>query len=162
MHPVTAPRFNVTQLYGLWKMLKHLPGGKLLFSKLVGRVAPYTGTIDARIVELTSGYARVSLKDRRAVRNHLSSIHALALANFAEVTTGLAMLAGFPPETRGIITNLNIDYLKKARGTLTAECHAPRIETNAAAEHEVCTEIRNTQGEVVARATITWRVGPTR
>lgn len=159
---ITTPSFNVTLLFELWKKLKHLPGGKLLFSKLVGRVAPYTGTIDARIDELTPGYARLILMDRPMVRNHLSSIHALALANFAEETTGLAMLAGFPPDTRGIITNLSIDYLKKARGTLTAECHAPRIETNAAAEHQVFTEIRDTKSEIVARATITWRVGPTR
>ena len=158
---INPPSFNVTALYGLWKKVRHLPGGKLFFSKLVGKVAPYTGTIDARIEELDTRHSRLTMRDRPAVRNHLSSCHAIALANFAEEATGLAMLAGFPPKTRGIITRLSIDYLKKARGTLTAECHAPHVESNEPGEYPVSVDIMNTEGDVVARAPLTRRVGPT-
>ena len=52
-----------------WDRLSKVPGGKLLFSKLVGRVAPYTGTIGAKVTKLSASGSEVVLEDRAAVRN---------------------------------------------------------------------------------------------
>src|SRR6185503_1870048 len=103
---------------------------------------------------------RIRMRDRPALRNHLRSVHAVAMMNLAEVTTGLAMLAGMPDDARAIITNLAIEYKKKARGTLEAECTTAPPASNEKREYLVEGVIRDTAGDEVARATARWLVGP--
>ncbi|MCB9726901.1 MAG: DUF4442 domain-containing protein [Deltaproteobacteria bacterium] len=153
-------------LQRLWAALSRLPGGRRAMSRLVGRAAPYTGTIRAEILELRAGYARLAMADRRAVRNHLDCVHAIALMNLAEETSGLATMMALPPEARGIIAGLGIDYLKKARGRLEAECSTEVPALDGRTEHRVEVAIRDAAGDVVARATARWviearRPGPT-
>ena len=144
----------------LWRRLAPLPGGRWLFSRLVGRIAPYSGTVRARVESLEPGSSVVTLRDRRRVRNHLNSIHATALVTLGELASGLAMLAALPPKTRAIVTRLEIEYLKKARGTLTAHGTAPVPESDERAEYVAVASIRNADGEEVALMGVHWLVGP--
>jgi len=150
------------RLRALWRRLSGLPGGKTLFSLLVGWMTPYSGTIGARVAELEPGWCRVTLRDRRRVRNHLASVHAMALANLAEMASGLAVLVGLPPGVQGIVTGFSISYLKKARGLVTAECRVSGGGLNVTTEqvYEAPVSITDTQGDVVAHATARWRLRP--
>jgi len=144
----------------LWDRLSRLPGGRTLFSKLVGRAAPYTGTVGARVLELRRGYARVSMADRRAIRNHLRSVHAIALVNLAELTGNVAMAYSLPDDARFIVAGLSIDYHKKARGQITGECDCPVPSTSARETFEVPVTLRDGGGDVVATATLRTLIGP--
>lgn len=147
----------------LWDRLSSLPGGKWLFSFLIGRMAPYTGTIGARVEELRDGHARLTMRDRRRVRNHLRSVHAVAQLNLAEETSGLAVSYSMPAGLRGIPVHLEIDYLKKARGTITAVCELeepiPDPEPGERVEYEAPVVLTDPQGEIVARAVARWVIG---
>jgi len=150
------------RLLSLWQRVSHRPGGKLLFSFLLGRQVPYTGTVRPIIVELRPGYCRAEMSDRRIVRNHLNSIHAVALVNLAEVVGGLAMLTGLPPTLRGIVTGLSIDYKKKARGRLTGEATVQLPPIDGDIDLPVQSVIMDASGDVVAAMTVRWRLGPVR
>jgi len=141
-----------------WARALKLPLGRYMFSKFIGRMAPYSGTIDARIVELADGHAKLTLRDRKAVRNHLKCIHAVALMNLGEMVTGLAVMHGIDGRGRGIVTGLRMEYLKKARGTLTATCDVELPRKTGTYDLEVSGDLKNAEGVVVARAHATWKI----
>jgi uncharacterized protein (TIGR00369 family) len=143
-----------------WDLMQGLPGGKVLFSKLVGRMAPYTGSIDARVVALAEGRAEVTMADKKAVRNHLDCVHAIALANLAELAGNVALFYSMPDDARFIVSGMEIEYLKKARGTITATGESPVPRTSARAQYEVAVTLRDASGEPVARAVLHSLVGP--
>jgi len=143
-----------------WDRLSRLPGGKALFSGMVGVAAPYTGSIGARVLELSRGHARVELADRRKVRNHLDCIHAIALANLAELTGNVAVAYTLPDDARFIVAGMSIDYLEKARGTITGTAHCPLFASSDKAEYDIEVSLTNRGGDEVARATLKTLVGP--
>lgn len=155
--PVTSPG---REMRAAWARFRRLPAGDRLFSWALSRMVPYTGSIGAVVRELAPGHARVELADRRRVRNHLDSIHAVALMNLAEMSTGLALNTGLPDEARAILVRLTIEYVKKARGTLTSECTIEPPKTSERREVAVAAVIRDASGDVVARAEARWLVGP--
>lgn len=148
------------RLRAAWERLAPLPGGKRLFSFLFGRFVPYSGSIRPLIDALAPGHARVLLRDRRGVRNHLRSIHAIALVNAGEMATGLALLSACGSDVRAILTGISIEYTKKARGTIAVECRGPETVPAEKKEWELTSVLTDEAGEVVARTTARWLVGP--
>ena len=143
-----------------WQRLNTLPFGARVFSRFLGWYAPYSGSIGSRVEALQPGYAQVTLRDRRHLRNHLNSIHAVALMNLGEIATGLAVLTSLPTNMRGIVLGLQAEYLKKSRGTLTARA---KFELPSQVDDrtpcEVKTEIVDKAGDVVAIVRATWLIG---
>src|SRR4051812_7723465 len=137
-----------------------MPAGKRVFSRLVGRLAPYTGSIHATVTVLRPGYAEVQMPDRRAVRNHLDSVHAIALANLAELAGNVALMYSLPDDARFIISGIDIEYTKKARGTITAVGEPPIPRSAARAPGDVPGTPRDAARAQGARAGLHSLVGP--
>lgn len=149
-------------LLARWEKLGRSRLGRQIFGRALGLAVPYTGSIKPRVLELAPGRARVELRDRRAVRNHLGSIHAIALVNLGEVTSGLALIAALPPSMRGIVRGLSVEYLKKARGTLVATCECQTPTGEGSFDMEVVARTMDQEGDVVSVVRVQWRIGPTK
>jgi acyl-coenzyme A thioesterase PaaI-like protein len=160
--PIKLPGFSGRRnlVRDFWNLLSGMPAGKLVFSRLVGRLAPYTGTIHATVTVLRAGYAEVQMPDRRAVRNHLDCVHAIALANLAELAGNVALMYSLPDDARFIVSGFDIEYTKKARGTITAVGEPPVPRTAARAQYDVPVTLRDAGGEQVAKAILHSLVGP--
>lgn len=143
-----------------WDHLVKVPGGRRIFSHMIGVMAPYTASIGAQVSSLAVGHSEVVLNDRPWVRNHLRSIHAVALVNLAELTGNVAVAYSLPDDARFIVAGLSIEYVKKARGRITARCEIDIGPGSARREVAVPVEIRDLSGDVVARATLRTLIGP--
>ena len=149
-----------TAILSQWRRLSAWPGGRWLFSKLLGWQVPYSGSVSPRVLLLEPGHVRVRIVERRALRQHLGSVHAIALMNVAELASGLAMLGALPSGMRGIVTKIGIEYTKKARGVLVAESRCTVAPDLPEGEYDFTSEVTDAAGDVVARATVTWKLGP--
>jgi acyl-coenzyme A thioesterase PaaI-like protein len=145
-----------------WDRLHRVPGGRIVFSRLIGTLAPYTATIRATVLDLRTGHSEVAMDDRRSVRNHIRCVHAIALANLAELTGNVAVAYTLPPDGRFIVAGIELDYRKKARGTITGYCDCPIIESSERREYQVPVVLRDSHGEEVVRAHLRTLVGPKR
>jgi len=144
---------------GLWRRLAPWPGGPWLFSKLFGLTVPYSGSVHPRIRVLEPGHAEVEIPDRRSNRQHLGSVHAIALMNLAEMTSGIAMMAALPSTVRGIVTTLSMTYHKKARGTIRAVARVTVPTVSEDCDFDVMAECFDREGTLVATGNVRWRLG---
>ena len=152
---------STAALLSLWRTLSPLPGGRWLFARIFARTVPYSASTRPSVRRLEPGYAEVSIPDRRANRQHLGSVHAIALMNVAEMASGLAMTAGLPAGVRGIVREMRMEYMKKARGTITAVSRVAIPTVTADQDFDVTADCLDPSGAVVARATVRWRLGLT-
>jgi len=149
------------RILSLWQRWKKTAFGRRLYSWMLGHMVPYSGSVRPLVVQLEPGFVRIELRDRHSLRNHLHSIHAIALANLGELASGLAMVAALPDNVKAIVTRLEIDYLKKARGKLIATGLAdPPGEITETVTQLVHAEITDETGDVIARLHVHWQLGP--
>lgn len=102
-----------------WNKLSGLPGGKTLFSKAVQFKAPYFRTVNATVEELRPNYARLVIKKRRAVENHIGTVHVIAICNLLEMAMGTVAEASIPKHLRWIPKGMTVDYTAKAGSDIT-------------------------------------------
>ena len=109
-------------IHQLFKTVTKLPFGHSLFSKLFCLKAPYFGTIKPKFITLTPGKCVVEMRKRRAVLNHISTVHAIAMCNLAEAAGGLCIEVTLPNTLRWIPKGMTVEYLQKATTNLQALC----------------------------------------
>jgi acyl-coenzyme A thioesterase PaaI-like protein len=138
--------------------LKKLPFGNAIFSGILARFAPYFTTIKPKVVELRPNYMKASMKKRKAVHNHLKTVHAIAMCNLCEFTGGILMEASIPQHRRWIPVAMTVNYVKKAMTDLTATCDLSHIDWETCDEVICNVSVRDTSDVEVMNAAITMKV----
>lgn len=158
LHPLLYD--DSVNILSIWHRLSKFGWlGRWFFSRLIGRMAPYSGSIGATVKTLEMGKATVLMRDRRRLGNPFGSLHAIAIANLGELASGLAFLTMIPPGKRGIVTMFRIEYFKKARGNILAVSNTVFPDKDGPFEVEAV--LSDEKNERVARTVATWKVGPT-
>lgn len=102
-----------------WERLSGLPGGRYVFSKVVQFKAPYFRTVNAMVEELRPNYAKLRIKKRRAVENHIGTVHVIAICNLLEMAMGVVAEASIPSHLRWIPKGMSVDYTAKAGSNIS-------------------------------------------
>ena len=142
----------------VYKRLAQFPLGKKIFSKIVCVITPYFSSIKPLITELDHGYCSVSMRKRRAVTNHINTVHAIAMCNMAELSGGLLTEVSLPKGTRWLPSGMSVQYLKKAKTDLTAIADGRNINWDEEGNKVVPVEIKDINDEVVFTAQINMNV----
>lgn len=153
----TDPSNRLLQQYG---KLAKLPFGKTLFSLAVCQQAPYFSTIAPRFETLEPGLVVVGMPKRRAVHNHIGTVHALAIGNLCELAAGTMLEASLPRTHRWIPKGMDIQYLAKAESDLVARCAWDQVVPATAEVIPVVVSVTDRAGTEVSRATIRMWVSP--
>ncbi|SDS37415.1 protein of unknown function [Nocardioides scoriae] len=96
--------------------------GERLFSFAFSQVAPYFWSIRPRFTVIEPNHAEVVIPKRRAVKNHIGTVHAIALCNGLEAAMGVLAEASIPADKRWIPKGMEVAYTAKATSDIT--CHA--------------------------------------
>jgi uncharacterized protein (TIGR00369 family) len=144
----------------MWQRFEKLPFGKAIFSRAICWKAPYFASISPRFQELRSGYARVTMRKRRAVTNHIGTVHAIAMCNLAEIAAGTMTEASLPASMRWLPKAMHVEYLAKAETDVEAVARAHDLAEGPARDMPVRVDVKDRTGTVVCRATITMWISP--
>jgi len=107
-----------------YNALKDRIYGKEVFDYIISWTSPYSGSIYPMVNTFTSEECKCSIIESRCLKNPYNCIHALALTNLGELTSGLLMLEKLKSDKqKGILTKITSEYYRKARGGITAICN---------------------------------------
>lgn len=132
--------------------------GRWLVAQAVCLKAPYFRTIRPRFLRLDPGHVEVLVPNRRGVRNHIGSVHAIAMCNAAELVAGTCIDLCLDRRLRWIPVGMSVRYQRIARTDLRAVCQLPEPRIEAEGDVVMPVEVFDDSGEVVFSADITMRV----
>lgn len=147
----------MTPTYRAYQLLTRFPAGHWLFSRMVCLKAPYFASIRPQVTLVQAGRAEVVIRQRRALQNHIGTVHAIACCNACEMAMGMLAEATIPDHLRWLPKGMTVHYLKKAIGELKAVAN---LASNGFVEGEVVVpvDVFNNQGEIVVHADIVLHV----
>lgn len=141
-------------LINLYERCLKLPFGRKIFSTMFARKAPYFKTIKPLITELKPNFCQLRFKKRKAVQNHIGTVHAIAVCNGMEMAMGAVAEASIPKHLRWLPKGMNVQYLAKTDSDVTIEATSSE-STWQPGDQPISVEAKRSDGTVVASGNIT-------
>ena len=143
-----------------WRKASGTAFGRWLFSRAICLKAPYFASIRPTLDVLEPGRAVARMKKRRAVTNHIGTVHAIAMANLCEFVAGTMTEISIPRSMRWIPKGMRINYLGKAETGVKAEATLQHVREGEKQDAVVSVDVSDDDGNVVVHADITMYVSP--
>ncbi|WP_404396281.1 hotdog fold domain-containing protein [Idiomarina loihiensis] len=141
-------------LINLYERCLKLPFGRKIFSAMFARKAPYFKTIKPLITELRPNFCQLTFKKRKAVQNHIGTVHAIAVCNGMEMAMGALAEASIPKHLRWLPKGMNVQYLAKTDSDVTIEASSSE-STWQPGDQLISVEAKRSDGTVVSAGHIT-------
>jgi acyl-coenzyme A thioesterase PaaI-like protein len=142
------------QMLVMWEKLRAVPGGDRVFSLGFSWKAPYFRSIRPRFVQVSPNYAALVLPKRRAVHNHIGTVHAIAVCNGLEAAMGALAEATIPSGKRWLPKGMEVAYLAKSTSDLTCAAETDPAAWTAGPDVPVRVKATRSDGTVVVEGTI--------
>ena len=91
-----------------------------LLTTLFTTKVKFAGTTGVKIEKISHQQTRLSLKNKKAVQNHIGGIHAIAAAVLAESATGIVFGMNVPDSKLPLLKSMQVNYQCRMQGSLTA------------------------------------------
>lgn len=136
------------------EQMKKLPFGLKAFSRMICFKAPYFASISPVFTQLEAGSGEAKLRKRRAVTNHIGTVHAIAMANLCEFVGGVTLEVSLPKTHRWIPKSMNINYRAKAETDVIAKTSFPLDQWPDAGSFVTHVDVYDLNGQLVVDADI--------
>src|SRR4051794_15060477 len=100
----------MVSILDMWNKASSVPMGKKAFSLAFSQKAPYFATIRPTFQVVEPNHVELTIPKRRAVHNHIGTVHAIALCNGAEAAMGALAEVTIPKDKRWIPKGMDINY----------------------------------------------------
>ena len=141
-----------------WKSFGGNGIGRWLVSRMVCFKAPYFGTNKPTFTEIKPGHVALEFPKRRAVYNHINTVHAIAMCNAAELAGGVCLDVSLDANFRWIPIGMTVQYLKMAKTDLRAECRIENYDWNEPQDVVMPVSVYDSNNDEVFHADITMRI----
>jgi acyl-coenzyme A thioesterase PaaI-like protein len=132
--------------------------GRYAISRIVCAKAPYFATIAPRFTRFGPRRVEATVRFRRAVQNHIGSVHAIVMCNLAELVGCTCVDLEVDPALRWIPTGMSVRYERIARTDIRGVCDATGVDFSTPGDRVVPVEVFDASGERVFSAEITMRL----
>lgn len=130
---------------------------------------PFAAHVGIVLQDIGAGTATASLEQTPATSNHIATMHAGALFTLAEAASGAAMAGMFFERLaalRPVAASATIDYVKPAKGTITAQAAVERgrealfgaLDAEGKVRFPVKVTMQDAEGREVARMSVDWHL----
>jgi hypothetical protein len=144
----------------LYNKLENKVFGKKMFVFMIQCKSPYIRSISPCVEEFNPRYCKCSITEYNRIQNPFHSIHAIALANLGELTSGLVMLEYLASKQKiGIVTTIECVYFKKANGKITARCDKESLHIHSGS---IVSKLYDSHNDCVCQIKTIWTIKDTK